>query len=60
MSTFEWIVAIGLIIAAVIMLLLTVSFLGFSVIAAALDEREELERGDNGKVGKERQKHEKL
>lgn len=53
MSAFEWIVTIGLIIATVVMALLIVGILGFTLIAAVLNARDELERGDSGKAGKE-------
>lgn len=51
MSVFEWIAAIGLIVVAVVIVLLIVCVLSISLIAAALDARDELERGDSGKVG---------
>lgn len=53
MNAFEWIVAIVLIIVAVIMGLVSIAFLGFGLLKAALDARDELERGDSGKAGKE-------
>lgn len=53
MNAFEWIVAIVLIIVAVIMGLVSIALLGFGLLKAALDAREELEQGDSGKAGKE-------
>lgn len=53
MSAFEWVITIGLMIVAVIMALLVMSFLGFSLIAAVLNARDEIERGDSGKAEKE-------
>ena len=53
MSAFEWVITIGLMIVAVIMALLEMSFLGFSLIAAGLNARDEIERGDSGQAEKE-------
>ena len=53
MNAFEWIVAIVLIIVAVILGLVSIAILGFELLKAALDARDELERGDSGKAGKE-------
>lgn len=53
MSIFEWIVAIMLLIAAGIIGLAAMSFLGFTLIVGILNARDEIERGDSGKAEKE-------